>query len=137
MQVASRLVVVWLVVDLFPDATAPSPFYSSMLLAWSTSEVIRYSYFVLNLGYGVPDFVTWLRYNAFFVLYPVGIGSEMVMVWKAKGEAGRRGLDMLRYAYWGQLLVWLAGELRCLSTSSRNGVLRVTCCLERFSNTAL
>ena len=134
MQVASRLVVVWLVTDLFPDATTPSPFYSSMLLAWSTSEIIRYSYFVLNLGYGVSGFVTWLRYNAFFVLYPVGIGSEIVMVWKAKGEAGRRGLGVLRYVYWGQLLVWLAGELRCVRTSSRSGVLKAIYCLNCFSN---
>ena len=127
MQVASRLAIVWLVTDLFPESTAPSPFYSSMVLAWSTSEIIRYSFFVLNLGYGVPDFLTWLRYNAFFVLYPVGIGSEIVMVWKAKGEAGRRGLDILRLAYWGQILVWLAGKLRCPRTNPLDGVPRAPC----------
>ena len=123
MQVASRLVVVWLVVDLFPDSTTPSPLYSTMLLAWSISEIIRYSYFVLNLSYGVPELLTWLRYNAFFVLYPLGIGSEMILIWKAKGGAERRGLDVVRYAYWGQLLIWFAGEF--VSLGLQDGVRRI------------
>ncbi|KAF2161324.1 hypothetical protein M409DRAFT_28361 [Zasmidium cellare ATCC 36951] len=85
MQVASRFLLVWGIVHNFPNTTArSSPFYSSMLIAWSVTEVIRYSYFALNLLYGkVPGFLTWLRYNTFFVLYPLGISSECWLVWKA------------------------------------------------------
>ena len=32
---------------------------------------------------GVPDFLVWLRYNTFYPLYPLGITSECVLVWKA------------------------------------------------------
>lgn len=93
MQVASRILLVWGIVNRYPDSTSPSPFYSSMLIAWSVTEVIRYGYFVFNLkGSGpqdVPQFLTWLRYNTFFVLYPMGITSEVVMVWKASLVAGK------------------------------------------------
>lgn len=82
-QVSSRLLLVWGVVDSYPTTTSPSPFYSSMLLAWSITEIIRYSYFVFNLIGSVPEYLTWLRYNTFYVLYPVGIISEMLLIFYA------------------------------------------------------
>ncbi|SMQ47505.1 unnamed protein product [Zymoseptoria tritici ST99CH_3D7] len=80
MQVASRYLLVWLIVEPFPHTTAlSSPAYSSMLVAWSVTEVIRYSYFAVTLTTGgVPGWMLWLRYNTFFVLYPLGIGSDLV-----------------------------------------------------------
>ncbi|KAH9828182.1 PTPLA-domain-containing protein [Teratosphaeria destructans] len=82
MQVASRFLLVWGIVNNFPNTTSSSIFYSTMLVAWSTTEVIRYSYFAVNLAYGrVPNFMTWLRYNTFFVLYPLGISSECWLVY--------------------------------------------------------
>ncbi|KAI4214120.1 MAG: hypothetical protein LQ351_003205 [Letrouitia transgressa] len=95
-QVASRLAVVWGVVGAFPEA-AQSPWYASMLLAWSATEVVRYGYFVLYLRGTVPGFLAWLRYNMFYVFYPVGITSEVVLVWRA-GQAAREGSYML-YTY--------------------------------------
>lgn len=61
MQVASRLLLVWGVGYNFPQTTKWSPAYSSMLLAWSVTEVVRYGYFVFVLTGGVPRFWTWLR----------------------------------------------------------------------------
>lgn len=88
MQVASRLLLVWGIVDQFPHL-AQSPVYSSMVIAWSVTEVIRYSYFVLNLnGYSLA-ISTWLRYNTFFVLYPMGISSECWMVYLAINPASK------------------------------------------------
>ncbi|MGI4800649.1 MAG: protein tyrosine phosphatase-like domain-containing protein [Janthinobacterium lividum] len=84
MQVASRLLLVWGIVNNFPHTTSRSPVYSSMLIAWSVTEITRYSYFAINLSTGfVPAFLTWLRYNTFFVLYPLGISSECWLVYKA------------------------------------------------------
>jgi hypothetical protein len=61
-----------------------------MLLAWSVTEIIRYSYFALNLKNGsVPDYLMWLRYNTFFVLYPVGIASECWLVFLATKPAAK------------------------------------------------
>ncbi|KKF94557.1 putative very-long-chain (3R)-3-hydroxyacyl-[acyl-carrier protein] dehydratase [Ceratocystis platani] len=79
MQVASRILLVWGVVDLYPFLARNLP-YSTMLLAWSATEVIRYGYFVMSLLGSEPSFVVWLRYSTFYVLYPIGILSECSMI---------------------------------------------------------
>ena len=80
-----------------------------MLAAWSITEVIRYSYFVMNLRGEVPGFMTWLRYNTFYVLYPLGIGSEMACVYLASTAAATRGSKLL---LWDLLFLYVPGELR-------------------------
>jgi len=112
MQVASRLLLVWGVVNNFPDL-AESVVYSSMLVAWSVTEVIRYSYFVLNLSGYQPAFVTWLRYNTFFVLYPVGISSECWMIYKAI-EPARQAIREFAWALQLILLIYIPGQCSVL-----------------------
>lgn len=82
MQVASRLILVWGISYPFPQLN-PSPWYSSMLLAWSTTEVIRYIYFTCKQLEQIPYWLHWLRYSSFTVLYPIGISSEVAMIVKA------------------------------------------------------
>ncbi|KAI3343651.1 tyrosine phosphatase-like protein [Ustulina deusta] len=82
MQVFSRYAIVWGITDLFPQLGA-NPAYSSMLVAWSVTEVIRYSYFALTLSGWQPSALHWLRYHAFFILYPLGISSEAWLIWCA------------------------------------------------------
>ena len=108
MQVASRLLLVWGVVNNFPFL-AQSAVYSSMLVAWSVTEVIRYSYFVLTLSGYQPAFITWLRYNAFFVMYPLGISSECYLMFKAIAPARELRQE---YAWFLQamLLVYIPGK---------------------------
>ena len=110
MQVSSRLLLIWLVVHPYPKQTSASPLYSTMLLAWSVTEVIRYSYFVLNLRGLVPGFVTWLRYNAFYVMYPLGIGSECWLIWLASGA----GPSWYSWGLWGVLGAYVPGEFEGL-----------------------
>lgn len=103
MQVASRLLVVWGVVGLFPEIVVKSrilgirkqnsagesggPYaYAGILLAWGITECIRYGFFVGKEGLGsgsIPKWLTWLRYNTFFVLYPLGISSECWLIYCA------------------------------------------------------
>ena len=40
-----------------------------MLIAWSTAEVTRYSYYIIKNN----STLKWFRYSLFFVLYPAGI----------------------------------------------------------------
>ncbi|PZD43652.1 Ptpl, Protein tyrosine phosphatase-like protein (contains Pro instead of catalytic Arg) [Pyrenophora tritici-repentis] len=112
MQVASRYLLVHLVASppAFPTSTRHSPAYSTMLLAWSVTEVIRYSYFVFSLsGLGVPKIWTWLRYNTFLVLYPLGIASECWLVYKAIPLAKERN-ELFAYAFWTVLAVYVPGS---------------------------
>ena len=54
-----------------------------MVLAWSVTEIIRYSYYMVGLigmKFGV---LTWLRYSVFIILYPLGAGSELLCIYKA------------------------------------------------------
>ncbi|KAF2825643.1 protein tyrosine phosphatase [Ophiobolus disseminans] len=109
MQVTSRFLLVWGIAHPFPQTTRYSPAYATMLLAWSFTEVVRYSYFVFNLsGVGVPKLWTWLRYNTFLVLYPMGVASECWLVWNASGPAGQMN-DMFRYALWAILGIYVPG----------------------------
>ena len=125
MQVASRLFLVHGIVARFPqEAAVKNPFYTSMLLAWSVTEVVRYSFFVKTLSAqtggqgagtesGLGALLTWLRYNTFFVLYPVGIGSEIMCIWNAMGRMkslaggslGMSGDGIYGLAWWGCVFV--------------------------------
>lgn len=102
MQVASRLFLMWLVTYPFPSVTT-SPAYSSMLCAWSLTEMIRYSYFAIKQGGATPPYwLHWLRYSAFAVLYPIGISSELAEVYLAiKGPAA----DLVWWAPYALLAV--------------------------------
>ena len=79
-QVLSRLIVLWGAVEIGCKDVTSSWFFSQMVVAWSLSEVIRYSFYALNLidKDAVPRALTWVRYSAFMVLYPVGITGEIM-----------------------------------------------------------
>ena len=116
MQVASRFLLVWGIVYFFPVVAQSSLAYSTMLIAWSTTEVIRYSYFAVNLAYGsLPKFLVWLRYNTFFVLYPLGISSECWLVWLSTQPARVKYGDVAGWGLSGVLAVYVPGELHMVS----------------------
>lgn len=124
MQVASRFLLVWGIVDQFSQLATDklhggAVAYGLMLVAWSVTEVVRYGFFALSLARGaegVPGLVRWMRYNFFFVLYPLGIGSECWLVWlAARGPAGQRVLGDVVKASWvlyGVLVVYVPGKWR-------------------------
>jgi very-long-chain (3R)-3-hydroxyacyl-CoA dehydratase len=110
MQVASRYLLVWGIVNNFPTETTRSIGLTTMLMAWSTTEIIRYSYFAINLAYGqVPSFLTWLRYNTFFLLYPMGISSECWLVWLSK-EPGKKWNPAYEWFVWAVLAIYVPGK---------------------------
>ena len=107
MQIASRILLVWGVTYPFPELAA-SPAYSTMLLAWSVTEVIRYSYFGMNVAASPPDSLVWLRYNTFFVLYPMGIMSEVWLIISATGPAGEVS-ELFAWALYAILAIYVPG----------------------------
>lgn len=110
MQVASRIAVVWIVLDRYPDIVSttntfgrPRPgdgggqyAFAGILVAWGVTEVIRYGFFVYKEGISqrLPEWLTWLRYNTFFVLYPLGISSECWLVYSALGPSKKEGMGL-------------------------------------------
>jgi hypothetical protein len=55
------------------------------------------------------------RYNTFFALYPLGISSEMWLVYKAVGPAAKRDAR-LPYVLYGILGLYVPGRF-CLSSA--------------------
>lgn len=75
-QVASRLLVLWGVMILSPEAQSSYAF-ALCASSWALVEVPRYTYLAVNtLGIQIPP-LTWLRYSLFAVLYPTGISGEL------------------------------------------------------------
>lgn len=113
MQVASRILLVWVVLEMYPQIVVTTNVYgrqeagsttgpialSGMILAWGITEIIRYGFFVWKAAISerVPRALTWLRYSTFFVLYPTGITSECLLIWLALAPAAKqgRGIDLL------------------------------------------
>ncbi|KAM7496591.1 hypothetical protein LguiA_021005 [Lonicera macranthoides] len=60
----------------------PSVFIT--FVPWSLIGVIRYPYYALNCFGICPSFITYLRYTAFIVLYPIGVGpGEIWLMYQA------------------------------------------------------
>ncbi|KAK9355766.1 tyrosine phosphatase-like protein [Lipomyces doorenjongii] len=86
-QVASRILLVWGVVYLFPQSGGKAIAYSTMVLSWSITEIIRYAYYAYTIQGTTPQWLTWLRYNTFFILYPTGVASELLVTYASLGDA--------------------------------------------------
>eukprot|EP01101_Sappina_pedata_P006934 TRINITY_DN3563_c0_g1_i1.p1 TRINITY_DN3563_c0_g1~~TRINITY_DN3563_c0_g1_i1.p1 ORF type:complete len:240 (-),score=100.73 TRINITY_DN3563_c0_g1_i1:91-768(-) len=78
-QVASRLFLASVICIFFPEVRA-SFFFTSMVISWCLSEMVRYSFYSLNIFNACPKFLVWLRYTLFMILYPTGAGSEFALV---------------------------------------------------------
>lgn len=137
MQIAGRSTVLWAVIEAYPVSAAgpnggtrseaaheqqqhqqqlPSPsllpFYAAMVLAWSAADAVRYLYFAARLlgGHQYPR-LTWLRYSAFYALYPVGIAGEVGVVARAVAAAWARGNAGHAWAYLAAATLYVPGEI--------------------------
>ncbi|KAI0690104.1 tyrosine phosphatase-like protein [Cytidiella melzeri] len=79
MQVASRYYAIYGINYLFPH-TLQNPLYTTMILSWSLTEVVRYVFYALNLLGHEPYALLWTRYTTFWLLYPTGASSEAFLI---------------------------------------------------------
>ncbi|XP_076684841.1 3-hydroxyacyl-CoA dehydratase 1 isoform X2 [Andrena cerasifolii] len=87
-QVLSRVIVVTGVLLATPDNYAASSLGLPLALAaWSITEIIRYSYYFMNLIDYTPYLLTWLRYTLFIGLYPIGVTGELMCIYAAVNYA--------------------------------------------------
>ncbi|TXG73996.1 hypothetical protein EZV62_002575 [Acer yangbiense] len=76
----------------------PSVFIT--FVAWSLSEVIRYPYYALNCIGNCPSWITYLRYTAFIVLYPIGlVPGEMWLMFEALPYIKKKNLYADYFAF--------------------------------------
>eukprot|EP01100_Stratorugosa_tubuloviscum_P014006 TRINITY_DN725_c0_g2_i1.p1 TRINITY_DN725_c0_g2~~TRINITY_DN725_c0_g2_i1.p1 ORF type:complete len:244 (-),score=83.67 TRINITY_DN725_c0_g2_i1:78-731(-) len=90
MQVLSRFVVT-IVCILIPISNQHIAF-TTMILAWSITEFIRYNFYTCSINGKVPHFLLWLRYSSFLILYPIGVASELIVCFYALPEIERTRL---------------------------------------------
>lgn len=104
LQFAARLFITVGISYMLPQSPGNFNFgsYSSLSLAWSITEIIRYGFYLVKLTQKkVPYALLWLRYSAFFVLYPVGLFSELYVAYLS--------LDSVKgYGYYWFLVFGLA-----------------------------
>ncbi|GAA5829708.1 hypothetical protein JCM5353_005204 [Sporobolomyces roseus] len=104
-QIASRLLIVWYVCVVYP--TVPqTPFYVSMVTAWSFAEIIRYLHYATNLMNVKVPILEWIRYTAFYILYPVGAGSEAALIYFSAAHARDKFGPLGYFATIGLTMFW-------------------------------
>ena len=136
LQVVTRVIQVWMVWYSFPSSTASSHAYLALLLAWSTADTIRYAYLALNVHNKAPKWLVWLRYIAtsiewghtdrhrytmFYALYPIGIGAECWLLYRAIAP-GREISAAIPPIFYFCLMLYIPGKYaaRCMSCGGAN-----------------
>uniref|UniRef100_A0A1D1ZYW9 Very-long-chain (3R)-3-hydroxyacyl-CoA dehydratase n=1 Tax=Auxenochlorella protothecoides TaxID=3075 RepID=A0A1D1ZYW9_AUXPR len=108
MQVASRLWILWGIVHLVPEAVTARQVaavsipgtggaaiglsLATLTSVWALSEVLRYGHFAAKEAGIQSKALLWLRYTGFIVLYPLGVSSELAMVYLASGPIRKQRL---------------------------------------------
>lgn len=92
LQFTARLAITVGISYYLPDSPGNFTFagYVGLSIAWSITEIIRYGFYVAKLIFpdNLPYELVWLRYSAFFVLYPLGLITEFYVVYLSLDAAG-------------------------------------------------
>ncbi|KAL7748245.1 hypothetical protein RI367_006431 [Sorochytrium milnesiophthora] len=108
-QVASRLLLVWGILYGFGSAKVQQNYaLTTLTLAWSMTEIVRYAFYGLAQLNIRPYLLTWLRYTTFIPLYPLGVWSECTLIYQSLGAAHAVS-PVLYYALCGILLMYPPG----------------------------
>ncbi|EFO26575.2 hypothetical protein LOAG_01917 [Loa loa] len=113
MQVFSRVSLVFILYKVISAQRSTGVLF--MLVAWSVTEVVRYSYYGLALINAVSNFHTWLRYSLFIVLYPLGVIGELLIVLAALPEVSAKkhltvelpNIFNIGFSFWWYLIIYI------------------------------
>ena len=82
-QVASRIFVLvlinWFILH-GPLLAVTKLGFTLVSVAWSITELVRYSFYFLSLRNSEPTWLVWMRYSFFIVLYPMGVTGEWCII---------------------------------------------------------
>ncbi|MBN3307426.1 very-long-chain (3R)-3-hydroxyacyl-CoA dehydratase 2 [Amia ocellicauda] len=90
-QVMSRVFLTWAVTHSVREVQNED----SVLLfvvAWTVTEIIRYSFYTFSLLNHLPYLIRWARYTLFIVLYPMGVTGELLTIYAALPYVQKTGL---------------------------------------------
>ncbi|KAE8581738.1 hypothetical protein XENTR_v10024923 [Xenopus tropicalis] len=90
-QVMSRVFLTWAVTHSVREVQNED----SVLLfvvAWTITEIIRYSFYTFSLLNHLPYIIKWARYTLFIVLYPMGVTGELLTIYAALPTVKKTGL---------------------------------------------
>ena len=82
LQLSSRVFILWLIAERISEVQREFAL-TTMVLAWSLTEVPRYFYFAYSAQTKPPSALVWIRYSTFLPLYPLGASSEWFVLYKA------------------------------------------------------
>ncbi|WVF68885.1 hypothetical protein IAT40_003658 [Kwoniella sp. CBS 6097] len=132
-QVASRVWTVWGVAEAVPEVSHTSPLFATMLLAWSLTEVIRYSFYALSILQIQSPILNWLRYTTFIPLYPLGASSEaflsfstlpsfIPLLGKVIGALPDKLREVLIKTHLGRSLLWSLAKYNAKGSVGGSGI---------------
>ncbi|XP_044618084.1 very-long-chain (3R)-3-hydroxyacyl-CoA dehydratase 1 [Equus asinus] len=94
-QVSSRIFMVWLIThSIKPIQNEESVVL--FLVAWTVTEITRYSFYTFSLLDHLPYFIKWARYTFFIILYPVGVAGELLTIYAALPYVKKTGMFSIR-----------------------------------------
>ncbi|KAJ6665437.1 hypothetical protein lerEdw1_003277 [Lerista edwardsae] len=93
-QVMSRVFLTWAVTHSVKEVQKVQSEDSVLLfvVAWTITEIIRYSFYTFSLLNHLPYLIKWARYTLFIVLYPMGVSGELLTIYAALPYVRSSGL---------------------------------------------
>lgn len=82
-QVSSRLLVLVLINVFIKDSSLSDIVNKGVFIcsfAWTITELVRYSFYLLSLFNRQPAWLLWMRYTFFIGLYPLGVTGEWFII---------------------------------------------------------
>ncbi|XP_023376145.1 very-long-chain (3R)-3-hydroxyacyl-CoA dehydratase 2 isoform X1 [Pteropus vampyrus] len=90
-QVMSRVFLIWAVTHSVKEVQSEDCVLL-FVIAWTITEIIRYSFYTFSLLNHLPYLIKWARYTLFIVLYPMGVSGELLTIYAALPFVRQAGL---------------------------------------------
>ncbi|XP_075008962.1 very-long-chain (3R)-3-hydroxyacyl-CoA dehydratase 2 isoform X2 [Calonectris borealis] len=90
-QVMSRVFLTWAVTHSVKEVQTEDSVLL-FVMAWTITEIIRYSFYTFSLLNHLPYLIKWARYTLFIVLYPMGVSGELLTIYAALPFVRQSGL---------------------------------------------
>ncbi|XP_033018677.1 very-long-chain (3R)-3-hydroxyacyl-CoA dehydratase 2 [Lacerta agilis] len=81
-QVMSRVFMTWAIIHSVKEVQNEDCILL-FVVAWTITEIVRYSFYTFSLLNHLPYFIKWARYTLFLVLYPMGVLGELLTIYAA------------------------------------------------------